>query len=175
MLKAFGFDEAAVLDGGWQAWLADGRPTSVEPEPECAPATFRARPRPGVFVSRDEVLATLGRPGVCVVSALEPEVHRGERQDYARPGHIPGAGNVPYAELVDAETHRYLPPERLRAAFGDVLTAGPERVITYCGAGIAASSDALVLSLLGVKDVAVYDGSMVEWAANPSLPIVLGD
>ena len=82
-------------------------------------------------------------------------MHRGERQDYARPGRIPGSGNVPYAELVDAETHCYLPEKQLRAAFGDVLSADPVRVITYCGGGIAASSDAFVLSLLGVEDVAI--------------------
>jgi thiosulfate/3-mercaptopyruvate sulfurtransferase len=175
MLRAFGFDEAAVLDGGWQGWIADGRPVSTAPEPERAPATFVARPRPGLFVGKDDVLAALGRPEIRVVNALERAVHRGERQDYARPGHIPGATNVPYAELVDADTHRYLPEDRLRAVFDDVLSADPERVITYCGAGIAAASDAFALNLLGVQNVAVYDGSMVEWAADPSLPVVMGD
>jgi thiosulfate/3-mercaptopyruvate sulfurtransferase len=55
MLRAFGFDEAAVLDGGWRAWTADGRPVSTDPEPDHPPATFVARPRPGVFVGKDEV------------------------------------------------------------------------------------------------------------------------
>jgi thiosulfate/3-mercaptopyruvate sulfurtransferase len=97
-------------------------------------------------------------------------VHRGERQDYARPGHIPGACNVPFAELIDRD-HRYLPQDRLSAAFSGV----GDRVITYCGGGVAASSDAFVLGLLGVEDVAVYDGSLYEWAADPSRPLVLGD
>jgi thiosulfate/3-mercaptopyruvate sulfurtransferase len=82
---------------------------------------------------------------------------------------------VPFTELVDPDTHRYLPEHRLSAAFSDVLSAEPARVITYCGSAIAASSDAFVLSLLGVEDVAIYDGSMSEWAADPSLPLVVGD
>jgi thiosulfate/3-mercaptopyruvate sulfurtransferase len=175
MLRAFGFDEAAVLDGGWRAWTADGRPVSTDPEPNQTPATFVARPRPGLFVDKDVVLAAIDQREVSVVHALSGEVHRGERQDYHRPGHIPGDHNVPFAELVDPDTHRYLSEDRLCAAFSSVLSAGPERVITYCGGGIAASSDAFVLSLLGVKDVAVYDGSLSEWAADPSLPLVSGE
>ena len=175
MLRAFGFDEAAVLDGGWQAWNADGRPISTDPEPNRTPATFVARPRPGLFVGKDEVLAALDQPEACIVDALPPEVFRGERQDYPRPGHIPGAGNVPFMDLVDPDTHRYLPKDRLRAAFSGVLSADPERVITYCGGAIAASSDAFVLNLLGVEDVAIYDGSLSEWAADPSLPLASGE
>jgi thiosulfate/3-mercaptopyruvate sulfurtransferase len=73
-------------------------------------------------------------------------------------------------ELVDDVTHRYRPMEELRAAFADVAGRG-ERVITYCGGGIAASSDAFVLHLLGRDDVAVYDNSLSEWAADASLPM----
>jgi thiosulfate/3-mercaptopyruvate sulfurtransferase len=175
MLRAFGFDNAAVLDGGWREWVGAGRPASTEPEPVYRPANFVARLRPGLFVGKDDVLAALGRPEVCVIDALSPEVHRGERPDYARPGHIPGAHNVPFAELVDPQTHRYLPQDHLHALFADVLSTEPERVITYCGGGIAASSDAFVLNVLGVDDVAIYDGSMTEWAADPALPLVTGD
>lgn len=81
MLHAFGFDEAAVLDGGWRAWVADGRPIATDPEPDWAPASFVARVRPGVFVGKDEVLAAMDRREVCLVDALPREVHRGERQD----------------------------------------------------------------------------------------------
>jgi thiosulfate/3-mercaptopyruvate sulfurtransferase len=175
MLHAFGFDEAAVLDGGWRAWAADGRPVSTDPEPAWAPGSFVARVRPGVFVGKDEVLASMDRREVSLVNALSREVHRGEPQDDLRPGHIPGSGNVPFAELVDPDTHRYLPEDELSAAFSGVLSADPERLITYCGRGIAASSDAFVLGLLGVEDVAIYDGSRSEWAADPALPLVTGD
>jgi thiosulfate/3-mercaptopyruvate sulfurtransferase len=169
MLRAFGFDDAAVLDGGWRAWTTDGRPTSTE-APDWPPATFTARPRSGLFVGKDMVRAAVDSGRTCLVNALDQAQHRGETQHYARPGHITGSANVPAAELVDPTTHRYRPLDELRVAFADVARNG-ERVITYCGGGIAASSDAFVLHLLGHDDVAVYDNSLSEWAADPSLPM----
>lgn len=168
MLRAFGFDDAAVLDGGWRAWTSEGRPTTTD-VPDWPPATFTPRPRPGLFVGKDAVLDALGRGDACLVNALDRAQHRGETQPYARPGHIPGSANVPALELVDETTHRFRPLEELRELFAGV--AGRERVITYCGGGIAASSDAFVLHLLGHDGVAVYDNSLSEWAADPSLPM----
>jgi thiosulfate/3-mercaptopyruvate sulfurtransferase len=169
MLRSFGFDAAAVLDGGWRAWTTDGRPTSTE-APAWAPATFTARPRPGLFVGKETVQAAVDSGQTCLVNALDRAQHRGEVQPYARAGHIRGSANVPAVELVDEATHRYRPLEELRAAFADVAD-GRGRVITYCGGGIAASSDAFVLHLLGHDDIAVYDNSLSEWALDASLPM----
>ena len=174
MLRAFGFDNAAVLDGGWRSWTQDGRPTTADPAPTYPPGTFVARPRPGLFVGKDDVLSALDQPDDCIVDALPQAMYCGERQDYARPGHIPGARNVSFLDLVDRATHRYLPKDQLRAAFSETLSANPGRVITYCGGAIAASSDAFVLHLLGVHNIAIYDGSLSEWAADPTLPLVTG-
>ena len=71
-------------------------------------------------------------------------------------------------------TGAYLPAEVLRRRFADIGASGAERVITYCGGGIAATSDALVLTLLGHENVAVYDGSLSEWARDESLPMEIG-
>ena len=87
--------------------------------------------------------------------------------------HIPGAVNVPANGLVDPESNRFLPSHELAARFAGVRPE--QRVIAYCGGGIAATADAFVLTLLGHSDVGVYDGSMEEWAANPALPLELGD
>lgn len=94
---------------------------------------------------------------------------------YGRPGHIPSSVNVSFLGILDPDTHAYLKPEQLRAQFTKVGAMDKDRVITYCGGGIAASSDAFILTLLGVDNVAVYDGSMTEWAADPTLPLVTGD
>jgi len=169
MLRAFGFDDAAILDGGWRAWTTDGRPTSTD-VPDWPPAEFVARPRSGLFVGKDAVRAALDDGRSCVVNALDRAQHRGETQPYARPGHIPGSLNVPAVELVDGATHRYRPLDELGAAFAEVAGRGG-RVITYCGGGIAASSDAFVLHLLGRDDIAVYDNSLNEWATDPDLPM----
>lgn len=175
MLRAFGFDEAAVLDGGWRAWSSEGRPVATGPELPPSPARFTPRLRDGLFVTKEEILAALEDEAVAIVNALDRAAYRGERVDYGRAGHIPGSLNVPFIELVDRHTHRYLPPAQLRELFWDVLGSGPDRIVTYCGAGVAASSAAFALGLLGVDGVAVYDGSMFEWAADPSLPLITGD
>lgn len=174
MLRAIGFDSAAILDGGFRSWSAEGRPTTSGPEPAGQPATLTTGTRPALFATKAEVVAGLDRPQLCLIDALDPPAYRGERQDYARPGHIPGAHNVPGASVVDPETHRYLPLEDLKGRFAGVPTSEAERVVTYCGGGVAASSVAFALGLIGIDDVAVYDGSLIEWTADPSLPLVTG-
>ncbi|MGE5133098.1 MAG: sulfurtransferase [Gemmatimonadota bacterium] len=172
MLRAFGFDDAAVLDGGWRAWTSQERPVCSQP---CAypPARFVARPRPDLFVGSKEVLAAIGDPGTAIVSALGRRQHRGEVSDYGRPGHIPGARNVSAWAILDKASGRYRPVSELRQMCAPVL--GAERVITYCGGGIAASSLAFALHRLGHPNVAVYDGGLLEWCADPSLPLEMGD
>ena len=172
MLRAFGFDDAALLDGGWQAWTSQGRPTCSEP---CGyrPAEFVARPRPGVFVGSEDVLAAIDDPDTTIVSALGRRQHRGERNEYGRPGHIPGAKNISAWAVLDKGSGRYRPLDELRELCQPVL--GAERVITYCGGGIAASSLAFVIHLLGHPNVGIYDGGLLEWCATPSLPLELGD
>lgn len=174
MLKAVSVD-ASLLDGGWQSWTSENRPVETGPGGDVALGPLTLVPRPSLFVGADEVLRQLGDPAACLIDALQPEVFRGERQDYRRAGHIPGAKNVPFADLVDPLTHRYLPIDQLRARFAAAGAVDAARVITYCGGGVAAASAAFTLERLGVAGVAVYDGSMMEWSADPSLPLVTGD
>ena len=121
------------------------------------------------MVGKEEVLASIDDAAICIVSALGRRQHRGERNEYGRRGHIPGASNVTAWEILDRETQRYRPIQELRELFAPMLKA--RRVITYCGGGVAASSDAFVLHLLGHQDVAVYDGGLIEWCADRSLPL----
>ncbi len=174
MFRAFGFERAAVLNGGFEKWRAEGRPLSSEP-PSYPPGRFTARPRPGLIVGKDEVLAALGAEDACVVNALSPRQHSGESDiHYGRPGRIAGSVNVPASRLTDKETNAYLAPGELASMFAAAGVMAAERVITYCGGGIAASNDAFVLTLLGHDDVALYDASLSEWAADEMLPMETG-
>ncbi len=175
MLHAHGFDDAAVLDGGWTKWTLEGRPTTSA-APGYPRASFQARPRPGVFVDRDVVLAGIADAGTCLVNALSEEQHSGVGGTVpgGRPGHIPGSANLPAASLVDPRTQAFLPEEELRARLAGVGATTADRVVTYCGGGIAASGVAFALKLLGYDDVAVYDASLEEWATDTSLPIEVG-
>jgi thiosulfate/3-mercaptopyruvate sulfurtransferase len=170
MLRAFGFDQAAVLNGGWHKWTLEGRPVSTDPSPY-TPARFTARPLPELFADKHDVLAAIGDSGTCLINALTVEDYAGTRALYGRPGRIPSSVNVPATAIVDPVTHAYLPEARLRAQFAAVGALNRRRVITYCGGAIAASSDAFVLTLLGVTNVAVYDGSLIEWARDSTLPM----
>jgi thiosulfate/3-mercaptopyruvate sulfurtransferase len=175
MLRAFGFDDAAVLNGGWQKWTREGRPVATEPATYPA-ATFVPHPRADRIASKEDVLAAIGAEGVTIVNALlEPE-YTGDPafpQHYGRSGHIPGSVNVPFAGVVDmAGDTRFVAEDELRRRFADVGALDSERVITYCGGAIAASQTALLLTLLGQENVALYDGSMTEWGADPALPLV---
>jgi thiosulfate/3-mercaptopyruvate sulfurtransferase len=170
MLRAFGFDAASVLDGGLKAWRAAGLPLSTD-TPEVAPGAFEARFRPELVATREEVEAVVRDGGACLVNALPAPLHRGEVPiTPGRAGHIPGSVNVPTGDLVDPETNRLLPLDRVREHFAGAGVLDRPRVITYCGGAIAGAFDAFALALLGRDDV-VYDGSLVEWSSDPDLPL----
>jgi thiosulfate/3-mercaptopyruvate sulfurtransferase len=173
MLRYFGFDSAAVLNGGLTAWQQGGYPTCTEPCAYAPAEPFVPSPRHALVVNKVEVLAAIKDPATCIVSALGRRQHSGARNEYRRRGHIPGARNVTAWEILDRDTQRYRPAKQLKERFGSILET--ERVITYCGAGIAAASDALALHLLGHTNVAIYDGGLVEWNADRKLPLELGE
>lgn len=168
MLKWAGFDRAAILDGGLSAWKAEGRPLSTEPAVQTE-KLLTANVRPELIADRDEVFASIDDDDVMLIDALPESHYRGEMVMYEWPGHIPGATNIPSFSLLD-ETGHYLPKSEL----GLLLTGDRDaRTITYCGGGIAASSNAFILTRLGFTNVALYDGSLDEWTADPENPMVV--
>jgi thiosulfate/3-mercaptopyruvate sulfurtransferase len=106
----------------------------------------------------------------CLVDALTIESYEGREADYGRPGHITGAVNVPFGQLIERETCGFVEAETMSTLLVDVFDA-PE-VVTYCGGAIAATVLAFCLALLGHEQVSVYDGSLMEWAADPDLPMI---
>jgi len=174
MLRVFGFDDAAVLNGGWQKWSREGRPVETGPAQPRPPGKFVAREQRPLMVGKEEVLQAIGNPAACTINALLPEQHAGTGGNtYGRPGRIKGSVNLPAAHLIDPNTNEFLPPAELRKRFA-AIGALDKQVITYCGGGIAASADALALVMLGHPEVRLYDASMSEWATDPRLPMETG-
>ncbi len=171
MLRAFGFENAAILNGGWAKWAAEGRSVSDQPC-QYAPDHFAARPRPESFVGKDEVLAAIGDQSVRTINALPAPIYAGTGGPvFGRKGRIVGSVSVPFGSVHDPDTGAYLPAGRLREKFDAVGASGAERLIAYCGSGIAASDDAFALALLGYENISVYDASMAEWGHDETLPM----
>jgi len=173
MLRWIGFDNAALLDGGLKAWKAEGRPlgTGAGTGAPAESGSLTVNERPRVIADKAAVLAAIDDGATCLLDALPAASYSGETDIYGRPGHIPGAINASAADLVDPESGRFLALEDLRSRFPDDTS---QRVVNYCGGGIAASATAFVQTLLGFDDVAVYTASLQEWAADPDAPLTTG-
>lgn len=165
MLRAYGFDNATVLNGGWKKWTAEGRPVSSEP---CAyvPGKFTVKHRSNAIVGKGEVLEAIGDEATRLIYA-HPSA-----PVFGREGRIMGSEYIPTTSLHDPETGVYLPASQLQKIFDVADVGDTEKIITYCGAGIAATNNAFALTLLGYQNVAVYDGSMCEWGNDESLPMM---
>ena len=173
MFRSVGFDNAAVLNGGWQKWQAENRPTDAA-TPAPARGDFTVNPRPQLWADKAEVIKNMQDGGACTLNALAPDVYSGETNRYGRAGHIPGSLNVFYGDLIDPQSGAFRSSADLEATFRASGALDEDRVIVYCGGGISATMDALALCLLGHQNVAVYDGSMSEWIRDESLPLTLG-
>ena len=166
--------DCAILHGGLERWEAEGRPLVAGEAPAAAPpARFevasgweRAR------AQRDDVLGALDDGATCIVDALSATSFDGTDRGYGeRKGHITGALNLPFRDLVEAETAGFVDADVMRARLDAAGLFERPRVITYCGGAIAATVDAFALALFGHSQVAVYDGSLMEWSADPALPM----
>jgi thiosulfate/3-mercaptopyruvate sulfurtransferase len=174
LLREFGHDNAAVLNGGFQKWQRENRPIETGAGKPRSAGDFTVREVRNLMVDKEAVKAAIGDGGICTLNALLPAQHAGTGgNSYGRPGRIAGSVNVPAAHLVDPETNTFLPPDELRRRLG-AAGALDRPVIAYCGGGIAASADAMILTMLGHQDVKVYDASLSEWAKDASLPMETG-
>lgn len=172
MLRNIGI-AARVLDGGLDRWMALGLPVeSGAGEPRPVAAHRAPPPDRGLWRDRDDVLAiSAGDAPGTLVCALDPEQFAGTvTTRYSRRGHIPRSRNLPAKSLLDGGLLR---PHDAVAVQADAVLAGAERpVVLYCGGGVSACLVALALVRAGYGDLAVYDGSLEEWTADPALPMI---
>jgi thiosulfate/3-mercaptopyruvate sulfurtransferase len=170
LLRYFGHERVALLDGGLSAWLAAGRPLADGNEAPREQGDFTARPGAMPLLDADGA-ARLAATGV-LVDARAPERYRGETEPMDPvAGHIPGARNWPMDRNLDARG-RFLPDGELAENLGG-LTSGVA-VGAYCGSGITAAHTVLAMELAGIE-AALYPGSWSEWVADPDRPIASGD
>jgi thiosulfate/3-mercaptopyruvate sulfurtransferase len=161
LLRHFGHDDAAVLDGGLRAWREGGSQLRAGSE-ALAAGDFVARPREGDTVSAGEI----GQDGARLLDARAPERFRGDTEPIdAVAGHIPGARNVPSATV--APQGRFLGAAQLRERLGD------EPFVAYCGSGVTACNLLVAAELAGVE-ARLYPGSWSEWSAS-GRPVATGE
>jgi thiosulfate/3-mercaptopyruvate sulfurtransferase len=175
LFRLFGFDNAAVLDGGWKAWTGESRPIETGPGRQRPRGRLTQRPPRLLIADKRDVLNAIGDGATCTVNALAPAIHTGATPSpYGRPGHIKGSVNVPGLSLLDPLSNRFVSLGRIEQLFRDAGALDRPRVINYCGGGITATATAFALALLGRPDTLVYDGSLHEWAPDPKLPMETG-
>jgi thiosulfate/3-mercaptopyruvate sulfurtransferase len=172
MLRHFGAAQVAILDGGFQKWVAEGRPTesgdSVPVE-----ASFEARQRDEVVTKQQLLDGAFGSPlldarGKGRFEGSEPDPRRG-----VDAGHIPGARNLPYSALYD-EDGTFRAPGELRRLFADAGIDPAQPFVASCGSGVTANSLIFAAHLLGNDAARLYDGSWSEWGADPATPKAIG-
>ena len=173
MLRVMGHPNVVVLDGGLKAWRAEGRAlTTVAVSP--VPVAVQTTLNPTLVVDLAGVRQVLERGTAQVVDARSAGRFRGEAPEpraSLRSGHMPGALNVPFNEVVNPDgTLKSV--DQLKQVFAHVDLARP--IVTTCGSGVTAAVLALALARLGRMDVAIYDGSWSEWGARADTAIVTG-
>ncbi len=164
---------SSILWGGLERWQAEGRPLTASPAAPAPLSTFvvpdgwqRGR------ADRHDVQAALQAGNACVLDSLSAASFRGDAPGYGpRAGHITGAEHLSATALIEAETAGFLPADALKAELDGLGLLQQERVVTYCGGAIAATVTAFALALFGHDNVAVYDASLMEWAADETLPM----
>jgi thiosulfate/3-mercaptopyruvate sulfurtransferase len=171
MLRHFGTGQVAIVDGGFQKWMAEGRPVESGETPRRI-ARFDAIERAGEVVAKQDVLAGVGllldARGAGRFEGSEPDPRPG-----VATGHIPGSRNLPFAALYK-EDGTFRDADAIAAAFAAAGADPQAPFVATCGSGVTANSLIFAAHLLGNRDARLYDGSWSEWGADPSTPKATG-
>jgi thiosulfate/3-mercaptopyruvate sulfurtransferase len=172
-LKYYGHEQVVVLNGGFPKWQRENLPLT-DAIPVYPPAIFTPVVRPELRATAEDVLALLGRGDVALVDARDKGQYTGAIvRRPGRPGHIPGALNIPREELIDAATGTFRGNEELAQVFSAAHVSPQQHVVAYCNGGVAATTVLFSLAMLGYPSLTNYDGSWNEWGKRQDLPTEL--
>lgn len=168
-----GHESVAVLDGGWDAWIAEGRTVSAD-VPRVTAAQYSPATTTGVVDARF-VLEHLEAPGMTLIDARAPDRYRGENETLDPVGgRIPGARNRFFRDNLGADG-RFKSPQVLREEFAAVTGgAHPGNVVHQCGSGVSACHNVLAMEIAGLAGSRLYAGSWSEWCSDASRPVARG-
>lgn len=172
MFRVFGHGNVAMLDGGYGKWTKEKRASEMSPvRPE--PKSFTASFTPGLVRTLDEMKANLQSGAAQVIDARGPAKFDGTQEDvfaFKKQGHMPGAINIPWGDLIEPESGSMIAPETVKARFeaADIDLSRP--IVATCASGITSCMIALALFVIGHKDAAVFDGAWAEWSLADDLP-----
>lgn len=176
LMGLFGHDNAAVLDGGLPKWVKEGRPTQDGAPLAPAPATFRPDYRASRLRGVGDVIRNVETQAEIVIDARAAGRFTGatpEPRAGMRSGHMPGAANVPYTDLLNADG-TFKPAAEVKARFAAAGVDGSRPPVTSCGSGVTACILTMGLRLAGLPEGAVYDGSWTEWGGRSDTPVEAG-
>ncbi len=170
-LNYYGHRRVKLLDGGWDLWIADGRPVTDAPA-NPHPARFTPKVDDRWISEWEDVRAAIGNPACGILDVRSDKEWTGaDPMGTKRGGHIPGAVHLEWRETIDQASKRFKAPSVLRQMFAQAGLSPDREVITYCQGGIRAAHAAFALRLAGYDRVRNYERSWSEWGNREELPI----
>lgn len=170
-LKYYGHEQVVVLNGGLAKWKRENLPLT-DTIPDYPPATFTPVVHPELRATAEDVLKLLDQPGVTLIDARDHGQYTGALvRKPGRPGHIPGALNIPREEVIDSATGTFRSNEELAGVFSNAHVLPQQHVVAYCNGGVAATTVLFSLAMLGYPSLTNYDGSWNEWGTRQNLPV----
>ena len=171
MLKSVNFLNVSILNGGFDRWKLENKKVTKLPV-KYPGNNFKGQNQPGFFCEKEEVIKNIENNRVLIINALRRTLHLGiENINYGRPGHIKNSINIPSTDMINKNTYLYKSIQELKKIFNKYNLFNKDKVITYCGGGIAATNIAFAITIAGFKDITVYDASLNEWAKDKRLPL----